>query len=157
MKAEKQGYEQSAIRICLEQGEMGDVCGSLHTVFRKEKTVFNNAVTLIMELEEILEERGFPNATCSRRTFKGLGRRNQKVSEPSLLRSMEQIKKEYGTVATLLLYVTSRNHAGIQGRIVSVGDGTIYEYGSELEMLAVCEKIIKQTEIENTQKIVSVR
>lgn len=149
MKREKYSYENSAIRVCLDgKGEAG-IFGSMHSPFWKEEKCFQDIVTIFMNIEELMDDRGFPEPMYKSRTFK----KTQRIGEEShgtIYRTQEALSKEHGHVETMLVYVTSRKHTSIQGHVVTLSTGKIQKYKSELQLLRIIEEqFVVQKKIEN--------
>ena len=145
-RMENYSYKNAAVRICFDNKYGEEFCGKIFTPYREKETEFHNIVTLLIELEAISEERGFPSASCICRTFKKKKtNKSKKVDKKSnnqgkIFHTMEEINQEYGRTDTLLVYVTSRNYANIQGHIVWEKDETTISFESELDFTKFCEE-----------------
>lgn len=141
-------YSNAGMRICLDSRDGKEFSGSILTPYRKEKTEFYNVVSLLVELEAILEERGFPDASCIRRSFYSKKENVSALSsgqEIPVYHTMEELNRECGRIETLLVYVTGRKNAGIQGQVVFESDGTRHDYRSELELIKICDEKINNS------------
>lgn len=149
LRMENYSYKNAAVRVCFDNKYGEEFCGSIFTPYREKKTEFHNVVTLLMELDAISEERGFPNASCICRSFKQKKSnllREADIKQERLFHTMEEINQEYGKTETFLVYVTSRMHANIQGHVVCVSDETVIPFESEIEFTKICEERIGRKE-----------
>lgn len=143
---ENYSYKNAAVRVCFDNKFDEEFCGRIFTPYREEETEFHNVVTLMLELEAISEERGFPSATCINRRFKQKRtKQNKKTSkkpkeQEKIFHTMEKFSQEYGQKDTLLVYVTSRMHAGLQGHVACIKDEVNIPFESELDFIRVCEE-----------------
>ena len=72
MKKEKYSYEHTAIRICLDEKSNNTISGSIHSPFCKDPIVFQDVVAFFIGLEQIVEERGFPEPVFKHRSFSNI-------------------------------------------------------------------------------------
>ena len=142
MKKEKYSNEHTAIRICLDKKSNNTISGSIHSPFCKDPIVFQDVVTFFIGLEQIVEERGFPEPVFKHRSFSNIKKDTSKKEVGKIVRSMEEIEQEYGKCETLQFYVTGRKYAGLQGHFVCLSSGIVYKYKSELELLHLLEENI---------------
>lgn len=133
-------YGKAAIGISIEKIDKDGFLGTVHTPYHKEDNIFHDVVELLLLLDEISEERGFPNAMYKNRTLKEkvVSRKNAECGK--LWRTKEQMDKSYEKAVTYMLYITSRKHGSLQGHFICFGTGSIIKYQSELELVYLMEK-----------------
>lgn len=132
-------FGKAAIGVCIEKTEQGTFYGTVHTPYHKENDVFHDVVELLLLLDTISEERGFPHAMYRNRSLKKNGLPEESTKEGKLWRTNEQMKRSYEKTATFLVYVTGRKYGSLQGRIVCQGTGKVIAYQSELELMHLIE------------------
>lgn len=126
--------ECKVIRLCIDGKDGYRIYGSMHSPYLEEKVVFSDLATLLVRLENLLDDRNFPKTMFQHRSF--LKKEAKKdTGERKILRSAEEIEKEYGVSDTFLIYVTSRRNAGVQGHFVNTKNGKIVKYESDLQFL----------------------
>ncbi|MBD5088676.1 MAG: hypothetical protein HDT30_07685 [Clostridiales bacterium] len=133
-------YGKAAIGICIEKIDKDVFWGTVHTPYHKEDNIFHDVVELLLLLDEISEERGFPNAMYKNRTLKEKVASKKNVECGRLLRTKEQMDKSYEEEVTYILYITSRKHGSLQGHMICLGTGSMIKYQSELELVYLMEK-----------------
>lgn len=155
MVTQKKSYEHSAIRVCIDAIEEDGVRGRLHSPYVKEAIAFEDINTFLIAVDQICEDRGFPEAMFRHRSFGLLKKKKecrQKATE--VVRSIEEIEKEMGQMATLRLYITSRMNASLQGHMVFLGNGTVQKFSSELQLLHVLHENVLQQDDQRERKII---
>lgn len=142
MDLAKKSYEDTAIRVCLDGKGSNCFQGSIHSTFWKEKRTFSDVTTFLLLIEQLTDERGFPEPMFRYRSLfpSSVVKEQKLLAQP--VRGIEEIENQYGETETLRLYVTSRKHAGIQGHVVVLKTGNLYKFSSELELIHVIEEKI---------------
>ena len=155
MVTQKKTYQHSAIRVCIDATEEYGIKGSLHSPYVKEGIVFQDINTFLGALDQICEDRGFPEEMFRHRSFgvtKKKKEHRQRAMEPT--RNIEEIEKEMGQIATIRLYITSRKYASLQGHFVLLGNGTIQKFSSELQLLQLLKENVLQQEEQRRRLII---
>lgn len=134
-------YENAAIRICLDGKDKFGIYGTVHSPYWDEKKSFRDTVQMLLHIEALVQGRAYPKPMFNMRTFVGAESGVQGI-DGNVYRTKEQLSKEYGTAETLLVYVTKRRYAGLQGHVLKLSSGKIYKYESELQLLQIMEEQI---------------
>lgn len=132
--------EKSEIGLSIEKIDNNIFCGTVHTPYHKEDDIFHDVVELLLLLDKISEERGFPNTMYKKRSLvkKVVSSKNPQLSKPC--RTSDQMNESYKKTATFMLYITSRKHGSLQGYMICQGTGNVVKYHSELELVQFIEK-----------------
>lgn len=148
MNIEKKSYEYAAIRVCVDDYETSSIRGKVHSPFWEKGIEFQDVTSFLIALENLAEDRGFPDPMYKHRKFKSLSKKESRKEEAKVVRSIEQIEKEYGEKDTMRLFITGRRNAGIQGYFVCLSTGNVYKYSSELQLLQCMEQVLSSQPLE---------
>lgn len=148
MNIEKKSYECAAIRVCVDIYEAFCIRGKIHSPFWEKGIAFHDVASFLIALENLSEDRGFPDPMFKHRSFQSLHKNEDRNEEAKVVRSVEQIEKEYGEKETMRLFITGRRNAGIQGYFVCLSTGNIYKYSSELQLLQRMEQVFSSPSLE---------
>lgn len=133
-------YGKAAIGICIEKVENEDFSGTVQSPYHKENIIFHGVVELLLLLDEISEERGFPNAMYKNRSLRKKAVSKKDIIQRKLLHAKGQMNKFCEATATFILYITSRKYGSLQGHIICLDTGKVVKYQSELELVHLMEK-----------------
>lgn len=133
-------YGKAAIGICIEKVENEDFSGTVQSPYHKENIIFGGVVELLLLLDEISEERGFPNAMYKNRSLKKKAVSKKDIIQRKLLHTEWQMNKSCEATATFILYITGRKYGSLQGHIICLDTGKVVKYQSELELVCLMEK-----------------
>lgn len=129
-------YKNAVIRLCLDRvGPKMTVDAKLYSLHKKEGVPFHDFPTLLMEVEKILDIRGFPSACCQLREFTYSEQKNFWKEKAPIYYSIEEFNRKRGEIATYYLYITSRKNVTWKGYIVSSYNGEVKNFDSELELM----------------------
>lgn len=153
---EKKSYEYTEIRICVDSYGATWIQGKIHSPFSEKEIAFQDVTTLLVVLENLAEDRGFPDPMYKHRKFPSLEKKEGRKGEAKVVRSIEEMEKKYGEKDTMRLFITGRRNAGIQGHFVCLSTGNVYQYSSELQLLQYMEQVLSfepcEKETTGTQK-----
>lgn len=148
MSIEKRSYEYTAIRICVDVYGASCIQGSIHSPFSEKEIPFQDVTTLLVVLENLAEDRGFPDPMYKHRKFPSLEKKESRREQAKVVRSMEDIEKKHGKKDTMRLFITGRRNAGLQGHFVCLSTGNVYKYSSELQLLQYMEQVLSSQPFE---------
>lgn len=131
---------KSEIGLSIEKMDNNTLCGTVHTPYHKEDDIFHDVVELLLLLDKISEERGFPNTMYKNRSLVKKVASSKNVQQSNLCRTNDQMRESYKKPATFMLYITSRKHGSLQGYMICQGTGNVIKYHSELELVQLIEK-----------------
>lgn len=140
MKKKQYSYKHTLLQICFDEKSSTIISGRIYSPFCSKPILFSDIVTFLLGIEQVLEERGFPEPVVKYRSFFKSKTESEKKEIGIVVHSVEEVVEKQGKQDTLQLYVTGRNHAGIQGRFTCLSTGEKCEYRSELELLDLLEK-----------------
>ncbi len=146
---EKKSYEYTAIRVCVDAYGAFTMRGRIYSPFSEKEISFQDVATFLVVLENLVEDRGFPDAMFKHRKFQSLQETVDRKEEAKIVRTIEDIEKEHGEKDTFRLFITGRRNAGIQGHFVCLSTGNVYRYSSELQLLQCIEEVLN---IEHSEK-----
>ncbi|MCI8409153.1 MAG: hypothetical protein HFJ09_07800 [Lachnospiraceae bacterium] len=133
-------YGKSEIGLCIEKIDNNTFCGTVHTPYHKENDIFYDVVELLLLLDKISEERGFPNTMYKKRSLVKKVVSNKNIQQSNLYRTNDQMYKSYKKPATFMLYITGRKYGSLQGHMICQSTGNKIKYQSELELVQLMEK-----------------
>lgn len=139
---EKNSYEYTAIRICVDAYETSCIQGKIYSPFSQREIAFQEVTALLVALETIADDRGFPEPMYKYRKFPSIQKRNHRKKEAKVVRNIEDIEKKQGQKDTIRLFITGRRNAGIQGHFMCLSTGNVYKYSSELQLLQYMEEVL---------------
>lgn len=131
---------KSEIGLSIEKIDNNTFCGTVHTPYHKEDDIFHDVVELLLLLDKISEERGFPNTMYKKRSLVKKVVSEKNVQQSNLCRTNDQMSEFYKKTATFMLYITSRKHGSLQGHLICQGTGNTIKYQSELELVQLIER-----------------
>ena len=135
------GYLQkiTCFRLCIDEKkeESDAVRGRIYGIALKEPVLFSSYSEVLMKLEKILDEIGFPQAFQQLRSFRREEKETMKQkNEVIQYHSAEDIDVEKGKISTFDIDFATRQHSSLQGKIFDEKGLESAEFDSELELLS---------------------
>ncbi|MCL1982860.1 MAG: hypothetical protein FWG53_07250 [Clostridiales bacterium] len=127
------------ILICVDSYEDSCIEGSVFHGSFKDGRRFSNLMQLLLTIEDILDDTGFPKATTEKRrfnTFKQIDRET-KIVDGRL--DFEALK---GKLATFRLKIIFRHNASWQGSVAWMEDNDEEPFRSALELLMLMDSAL---------------
>ena len=147
----------TAIRVCVDDIFGSRIIGRAYCTQLDDKVDFGDIGELVLSMEDMFDERGYPDAFQEKRLFTqkpkvitlSLAEKKQKQIK---MREKRDISQDVGKCATFLVYVMSRRNSSWQGRIEWLDDGEAVSFNSALQFMRFVDaKIVhgKSPETEN--------
>lgn len=136
-------YPSTAIRVCVDEINGSQISGRAYCAQIANTFYFNDIVELVLEMENIFDERGYPDAFQIKRSLipkePEIIPFDQKLARQKQMRQNCNIPQDMGKRATFLVYVMSRRNSSWQGRVEWIDDGGITQFSSALEFLRAAD------------------
>lgn len=145
-------YPSTAIRVCVDDISGSRISGRAYCAQLDDVFCFNDMGELILGMEDMFDERGYPDAFQIKRSFIKKNENTLSIEE-RLLRQAEMrakcnISQSMGKHATFLVYVMSRRNSSWQGRVEWIDEGGITSFNSALEFLRLVDaKIVRRENV----------
>lgn len=125
------------VRICIDVYQNAEISGRLYSKMQAEEIVFHNCSELLLKVDRIFDENGFPQAFQQKRTFKDRSACKGYSGRPTENMSDETISEQSGETATFDLVVETRCRTGWQGVLWKSDTTEGGRFGSEMELLKI--------------------
>ena len=142
-------YPLKAFRLCIDENRH-DVIGRIYMPMISETILFKGWSEVILKMDRLYDEYGYPQAFQEKRSFvkEEIVKKSWYFGEPERRVKTDYILSQYGTLLTANVTVRSRRNTSWQGELFA-DDGTMMEqFESEIELMAILDRMINQTEIE---------
>lgn len=137
-----------AFRICVDSYGASCIQGKIYSPFSEKGILFQDVTMLLVALENLAEDRGFPDPMYKHRKFPSLEKKDSRKERAKVVRNIDEIEKKHGKKDTMRLFITGRRNAGIQGHFVCLSTGNVYKYSSELQFLQYMEQVLSSESLE---------
>ncbi len=125
------------VRICIDVYQNAEISGRMYSKMQAEEIVFHSCSELLLKVDRMFDENGFPQAFQQKRTFKDRGTCKCYSGMPAEHMSDENIDKQCGETATFDLVVQTRCRTGWQGILWKTDATEGGRFGSEMELLKI--------------------
>ena len=129
-------YPLNAFRICVDN--MGaDIRGRAYSPLKKEEILFSGVGELLVKMDELFDDVGYPQAFQDKRSFDvDKERSNLYRGIPKSVLAADKIVKQYGICKTVDVLVISRKNTSWQGELYD--DKGVYSknFDGEIELLS---------------------
>ncbi len=134
---ENQKYPLNAVRLCIDQTD-GEVSGRAYTPLYAGELQFMGLQELLLRLDRIFDESGYPQAFTKKRTFQRLEwKEPQYKKRPNTYLSPQEIMNQQGRKKTYDVIIRTRCNSSWQGILRERDQAVISEFYGELELLEV--------------------
>ena len=137
MAITKYSYLAGTMRVCIDSVAGGRVCGHVYSPCLDEPLAFSDLAYLLLKMEAVFDQRGYPGAYQKRRTFspaEGVRAPSICGSDGEIQARIAQVQAQTGAYATFLIRVYTRRNASWQGEF-SLPGGPPQRFGSALMLL----------------------
>lgn len=141
-KKEDRIYPLNGIRLCIDRVE-GNLAGRMYSKLTEQPISFESSKQMILEADDFFDQQGYPQRFLEPRSFQKNVESTSHFHYPKPVVADEMIFKQRGKCCTLDLLVQSRRKAGWQGFVHVPEGGLVREFRSELELLMILEKELK--------------
>ncbi len=150
-------YPSTAIRVCVDDINGSQISGRAYCAQIEKTFHFGDIVELVLEMENIFDERGYPDAFQIKRSFIQKEHEtipfDQKLEKHKQMRQKCNIPQNMGETATFLVYVMSRRNSSWQGRVEWLNDGEITSFDSALQFLRLADsKLVRHEKLNDERK-----
>ena len=150
------GNDINSSRVCIDDYQEGVIIGRIYHTLHQEPIRFRGCITMLKEMEALMNTYDFPQADVRLRTFQ---------SNQTLNRTLHnwRLKEEYqvknwirGSRATFGIRILYRHNATWQGTIRWIEGAKDEHFRSVLEMIFLIESCFtKEKEKENTSTTIT--
>lgn len=128
-------YPSNAIRVCIDQYEE-EMTGRAYTPLCAEEVPFTGVQELLIKLDNVFDESGYPQTYTAKRTFhKPVWRKKQYQGIPEPYLSTQDILNQKGSWKTFDVIINTRRNASWQGILHNKSEGITIKFNGELELL----------------------
>ena len=122
------------IRLCID--EYGnDLSGRVYSKLMLVPLLFTGCSGLLLRMDDVFEQVGYPQAFQVRRTFFKPARLKGSIRVPEQLLDDEELGRQSGDCRTFDIIVQSRNQSGWQGILMDPERTSAKKFKSEMELL----------------------
>ena len=127
------------ILICVDSYNNSCMAGVIYHDFYKDGKGFSNLMQLLLTIEDILDDTGFPKPTTEKRRFNTFKTTDKErtISEDKL--DFTMIK---GELATFKLKIIFRHNASWQGSVAWIEDSEEEPFRSALELIMLMDSAL---------------
>lgn len=137
MNVTKYHYLAGAVRVCIDEVENGILKGRVFCPGAEEPILFSDIGSMLIQMEEFFDQRGFPLPSQRTRSF--FGQPSAKISDCGMLPPVIHLSVECGKVATFSLHVRTRQNATWQGKIDWFDGAPETPFRSVIELIRLCD------------------
>lgn len=129
-------HDNSVLRFCVDRAEKNTISGRLFSRRLTQPIEFSNLSTLVLKLEDVFDQQGFPQAFQRARVFLREERRVE-YAAPELSQGMDAayVSAQRGAAATFEVQVLTRRNSSWQGRVDWLDGQGRQEFSSCLELI----------------------
>lgn len=138
-------YLMNALRICIDEKKDIYFQGRAYTRLSKDEIKFQDLSSLLIEVDKIFDEAGYPQAFQEKRSFQKEHSRSFFSMNPGSEKDIDEILNQKGVIATFDVIVISRRHSTWQGEV----------YGLQREKLGSFEGAITMIDILTSNMVIS--
>lgn len=133
-------HQNGVLRVCVDRIEEGRASGRVYSQRLAAPLPFSSMGGLLLQLERLLEEQNFPQASQRLRTFGGAVPVRAEAVLPEGAMDAGEVAGARGEIATFALNILSRRNATWQGRLDWLDGGPAQVFSSDLELLDLVEQ-----------------
>ena len=143
-------FPMNMIRLCVDRyGE--DLSGRAYNKMMLVPLLFAGYSGLLLEMDDLFEKIGYPQAFQARRSFHSLGKLKGSIHIPSRVMDDEEMEKQSGSRRTFDIVVQSRRQSSWQGILMDPGRTSVKKFHSEMELLkCICRELDENFQAEGT-------
>lgn len=147
-EAKQMLFARNLMNICIDGNENGDYQGKMWHQYSDEPICFESCVNLLMTMDALMDEWGFPQKGMNQRFFPGC-EKAQKGHEKEDGHSIDKVQKANGTrniqnkkgkLGTYIVQVSFRQNATWQGHVVCVSCNEKKDFTSAMELIKIIEQ-----------------
>lgn len=136
----KLNHQNGVIRICVDQVEGNRASGRVFSQRLSAPISFTDLGSLLLQLEELLEEQDFPQAFQRIRSFTPKAPEYPASVLPENAMAARTVAEAAGEKSTFALNVLTRRNATWQGSVDWLDGGEPAPFSSDLEFLSLVER-----------------
>ena len=132
------GFPVNSIRVCVDEQDKDEIRGTICGVGLEHELPFYNMTNLILVIEEALHRIGTPQAYQKVRTFheeKAGENHSGFCGNPTRYKEASEIHAREGSIKTLDIVVSSRQHTSMQGIVKNIEGKVVGEFNSDLDLI----------------------
>lgn len=141
-------FARNLINICIDSVENADYQGKIWHQYSDEPVCFESGVKLLVMMDELMDEWGFPQKGLEQRSLIGRGKKRhnrQKDNEMSIdkvqkTNGTKNIQNKKGKLGTYIVQVSFRQNATWQGHVVCVNCNEKKDFTSAMELIKIIEQ-----------------
>lgn len=130
-------YLMNALRICIDEKKDIYFKGRAYTRLSKDEIKFQDLSGLLIEIDKIFDEAGYPQAFQEKRSFQKDHVRSFFSMNPNSEKDIEEILNKKGTMATFDVIVISRRHSTWQGEVHSLQGEKLGSFEGAIQMIQI--------------------
>lgn len=135
-------YALNSVRLCIDDTING-IKGRAYTPLCDRPLTFNDFGRLIIDLDQIFDKNGYPQAFTDTRSFDSRPEYyNRYKGQPSAKLAAGEILSETGAIATFDMVINSRRSSSWQGILFDELRNRVGNFTGEVELLATIDKYI---------------
>lgn len=131
--------------VCVDSAEAGECRGQLFHYYTNEALPFQNQDELIMMMDALCDELGYPEAAEQLRSFGRSARAKAPEKEVTRLMSKDDLAAQKGMMATFVVHVMHRQNATWQGTVVWAEKNQKASFRSALELVKLMDSAVRGT------------
>jgi hypothetical protein len=134
----------SPFKVCVDLMDVEQISGRVYSQSLRSPVAFRDIADLLMQLDELFDQRNFPKAFQRARTFsedKAVPAAEQGKSEPeSDYMTADLVESMKGDAATFLISVSTRQNSTWQGWLDWMDGSPHRPFNSALELIRLIDK-----------------
>lgn len=152
----RKNFPPNMIRLCIDE-YYNDMKGRIYSRIQCESIEFNDCCEMLLQVDEMFDKHGYPQAFCESRSFKEKENKCCYSQRGILQQDEEKIVEQHGKLCTLDILVQSRRKVSWQGMIWHIDESKKYEFYSEMEFLRKINEIIRKNLDSKEQKKTNIK
>lgn len=132
----------SFINICVDEWKEQEFSGYFIHKYEMDKKIFTHALDMVVQIEKLLEEINYPQATTHRRSFKKVEATLTPNVQMQEVWSGQEVGTYRGRLATFYIIIRGRANATWQGEMIWVEQNVKKKFRSVMELLAFMDNAI---------------
>lgn len=143
MSTERKYYPPNMFRICVDENEE-HVAGRAISPLTKKEICFEDYAGLLLEMDKLFDEVGYPQAFQKKRSFVATsGNNNAYRGIPEMILTKEEILSQKGKKATYDVLVVSRRNTTWQGQVFDEDNNRVGSFIGDVDLIEILNRLQK--------------
>lgn len=133
------------LNVCIDQNNDGEFGGRIYDCYHKTPATFTNLMQLLRRMDDFFDEITFPQASTRSRSFTPPHEKKKEKLQKQT--TQEEILKNKGQKASLVIWVKYRQNSTWQGELTWLEQQKTYTFSSALDLIKLIDNILMNPKV----------